>query len=318
MIELIKKFEGLRLKAYLDGGGVATIGYGTTKGVKLGDTCTQEQADEWLQRDAQESITAIDRLVTVPLTSGQKDALTSFIYNVGIHAFETSTMLKLLNAGDYAGAAGQFDRWTHDNGKVVQGLVNRRAEEKAIFIGDKPMFPFLAAAIPSLISAIPEFAKMFQSPDVASRNVAAVTKAAELITTAVGASNVQEAVEKVQADPAMAKVADDTIRANRSDLMDMIERIDAMEQKAIGTARDFNTSEPPLFGNVKFIHIMSLVVVIAAVSAIGYVLGTSEDATERSMALQTLLLTGFGGVMLYWLGSSSGSDKKTEMLTKKG
>lgn len=133
-LELLKGHEGLRLKAYPDTGRVATIGYGHTHGVRLGDTCTKEQAATWLGQDAHLAEVAVNGLVRVPLTQNQFDALVSFVFNVGGNAFATSTMLRLLNSGDYAGAAKQFDRWVYDNGKVINGLVLRRADERDLFL----------------------------------------------------------------------------------------------------------------------------------------------------------------------------------------
>jgi lysozyme len=132
-IELIKKQEALRLKAYPDTGGVWTIGYGHTKGVKRGDVCTAEQAEQWLIEDTASAVKDVNRLVQVVLTQNQFDALVSFVFNVGGSAFSSSTMLIRLNAGDYLGTAKQFSRWIYDDGKVQGGLITRRAREAALF-----------------------------------------------------------------------------------------------------------------------------------------------------------------------------------------
>lgn len=132
-IELVKKFEGFRPTAYLCPAGVWTIGYGTTENVSPGDEVTEQQAEVMLMEDLLEASAAIDRLVTVPLTQEQYDALTSFIYNVGETAFRRSTMLKLLNAGDYEGAAAQFPRWNRGGGRVLAGLTRRRDAERQVF-----------------------------------------------------------------------------------------------------------------------------------------------------------------------------------------
>lgn len=132
-IDLIKRFEGLRLKAYLCPAGVWTIGYGTTKGVKAGQRITEAQAEELLRADVEKFELAVIRTVKAPLTQNQLDALVSLAYNIGNKAFGNSTLLRLLNAGDYAGAAKQFDRWTRGGGKVLPGLVKRRAAERALF-----------------------------------------------------------------------------------------------------------------------------------------------------------------------------------------
>jgi len=134
-LDLIKSFEGLRLSAYKDVVGVVTIGYGTTSGVKMGDTITKERAEQLLREDVERFEQQVLRLVRVPLSQGQHDALVSFVYNLGAGNLSNSTLLRLLNAGDYAGAAAQFDRWNKAGGKVLSGLVRRRAAERALFEG---------------------------------------------------------------------------------------------------------------------------------------------------------------------------------------
>lgn len=137
-IGLIKSFEGCKLTAYPDPGSKDgkpwTIGWGTTRGVRPGMTITQEEADLLLAEDINSFAAAVNRLVTVPLNQNQFDALTSFAYNVGSSNLGSSTLLRLLNEGDYEGAAGQFGRWVKGaSGEVLPGLVRRRAAEKALF-----------------------------------------------------------------------------------------------------------------------------------------------------------------------------------------
>ena len=133
-LELIKDFEGLRLEAYLCSAKVWTIGYGHTKDVKKGDTCTLEEAEAFLVADVKWVLTAVERTVKVPLTPGQRAAVNSFIFNCGATAFRTSTLLRKLNAGDYKGAADEFPRWNKAGGKVIKGLVRRRASERKVFL----------------------------------------------------------------------------------------------------------------------------------------------------------------------------------------
>ncbi|WP_312450056.1 lysozyme [Stutzerimonas nitrititolerans] len=132
---MIKSFEGLRLSAYKCPADVWTIGYGTTAGVKEGQIITKERAEELLRDDVKRFEDQVLRLVKVPLTQGQLDALVSFTYNLGAANLGNSTLLRLLNAGDYKGAAAQFDRWTKAGGKELPGLVKRRAAERALFEG---------------------------------------------------------------------------------------------------------------------------------------------------------------------------------------
>ena len=132
-VDLIKKWEGCKLEAYLDGGGVPTIGYGHTKGVKLGDKITQQQADAWLDEEVPEYFFGILSVTNVGLNPNQLAALTSLVYNIVLNAYKNSTLLKLLNEGKILEASNQFERWNKDNGKVVVGLTNRRLDEKRVF-----------------------------------------------------------------------------------------------------------------------------------------------------------------------------------------
>lgn len=132
-LAIVKRAEGLKFNAYRDTGGIWTIGWGHTKGVKEGDTCTLEQAQAWIEDDVRDAEMVVNAVVSVPLTQNQFDALVSFVFNEGGRQFGSSTMLRLLNAGDYAGVAPQFDRWIYDDGQVEPGLVTRRAAERALF-----------------------------------------------------------------------------------------------------------------------------------------------------------------------------------------
>lgn len=132
-VELVKQFEGFRSTAYQCQAGVWTIGYGTTENVDPGDEITEQAAEEMLMDDLIEASSDVDQLVYVELTQEQYDALTSFVYNVGRNAFRNSTMLKLLNAGDYEGAAKQFPRWNKAAGRVLAGLTQRRKAERRVF-----------------------------------------------------------------------------------------------------------------------------------------------------------------------------------------
>ena len=134
-IDIIKKHEGLRLEAYLptpnDGW---TIGYGHTHTTKQGMKITAGQAESLLRKDIIWVEKAVNTLVVVPLTQNQFDALASFVFNVGEGAFSTSTLLRLLNSGDYEGAANQFLRWNKQKGRVLNGLTKRREEERKLFL----------------------------------------------------------------------------------------------------------------------------------------------------------------------------------------
>lgn len=132
--EIVKHFEGCKLQAYLCPAGIPTIGYGHTNNVKLGDTCTQQEADEWLDDDFFYATADVKAVVKVPLTDNQLDALASFVFNLGVRKLIQSTLLKKLNAGDYPGAANEFDKWVFAVGKKLNGLIARRAAEKELFL----------------------------------------------------------------------------------------------------------------------------------------------------------------------------------------
>ncbi len=123
--------EALRLKAYLDGGGVPTIGWGHTEGVALGHVITRPMAVQLLAADLAATYAAIDRLVTVPLKQGQFDCLADFTFNLGEGQLKGSTLLRRLNARDYVGASQELVRWLYDNGQLVNGLAKRRGREFA-------------------------------------------------------------------------------------------------------------------------------------------------------------------------------------------
>ena len=137
-ILLIERFEGLKLRAYRDGNGIWTIGYGHTgagqvSAVTCGEFETQAQAEADLCGDIAGAEAAVTRLVRVPLTQGQFDALVSFTYNEGQGRLRDSTLLKLLNAGCYKLAAGAFGSWDIVAGEVSEGLEARRQAEVSLF-----------------------------------------------------------------------------------------------------------------------------------------------------------------------------------------
>lgn len=132
--KLVAQFEGLSLHAYQDQGGIWTIGYGHTQGVKAGDICTTEQALIWLGGDLGVADAALARLATVPLTQNEYDALTSLVFNIGQGNFAKSTVLGQLKQGFYPEAADAILMWNKVAGVVNNGLVRRRAAERALFL----------------------------------------------------------------------------------------------------------------------------------------------------------------------------------------
>jgi lysozyme len=137
----LEEREGFKAFAYRDTNGTWTIGFGTTvvdgKPVEQGMTCSRPQASAWMDRDTALVQTAINKVVRVPITQNQFDALVSFVYNIGIGAFLGSTMLKMINAAAMIDAAAQFKRWDKETigGKLVanKGLHARRLLEQSLF-----------------------------------------------------------------------------------------------------------------------------------------------------------------------------------------
>lgn len=133
-LDLVKSFEGLKLRAYLCPAKVWTIGYGSTgPHVTPGKVVTEAQANDLLQDDLDRFEKAVTRLVTVPLTQNQYDALVSFAFNVGISALERSTLLKRVNARLFDQARAEFAKWNRAGGRPLAGLTRRRAAEAALF-----------------------------------------------------------------------------------------------------------------------------------------------------------------------------------------
>jgi len=139
--QMIGQFEGLRLTAYYDQVGVLTIGYGTTNAVLPpsmqfgpGTTITQAQAVQYLQYAVNTKFApAVNNLVKVSITQQEFDSLVSFAYNLGAGSLANSTLLRLLNAGQYGAAQKQFLVWNKAGGVAVRGLTNRRLGEAANF-----------------------------------------------------------------------------------------------------------------------------------------------------------------------------------------
>jgi lysozyme len=142
-LDLMKEFEGLRLKAYPDpgtGGEPITIGYGTTAraGVgivpKLGMTITKAEADEYFRRTLVKFEAQIRPHIKAPINENEFGAFMSLAYNIGPGAFAKSSALRKFNAGDKAGAANAILLWNKAGGRVMKGLQRRRAAERALFL----------------------------------------------------------------------------------------------------------------------------------------------------------------------------------------
>lgn len=135
-LALTRSFEGLRLEAYQDSAGVWTIGYGHTgPEVHHGQCISEAQAVALLGSDLSSAVECVRRAVRVELAQHQFDALVDFCFNVGRGNFMNSSLLRYVNRGEFDAAAVQFGLWVHAGGKVVMGLVRRRAAEAALFSG---------------------------------------------------------------------------------------------------------------------------------------------------------------------------------------
>jgi lysozyme len=185
-IELIKRFEGLRLQAYLCPAGVWTVGFGHTSAagepkVVMGMRITADEAADILVKDLVKYEAAVTKALTRAPNENQFAAMVSLCYNIGGGAFARSSVARLFNAGDVSGAADAFGRWNKAGGKVLNGLVRRRAEERALFLApvSKP------APVPPIPDAkpAPEPSKPPEKPSkVLAWIVAALITAAAVVT----------------------------------------------------------------------------------------------------------------------------------------
>lgn len=317
-LQLIREFEGLRLRAYDDGTGVQSIGYGHTHGVSQGDTCTQEQAEAWLREDAAEAESAVRRLVTVPLSQSQIDALTSFVFNLGPNALERSTLLLKLNAGDYSGAAAEFSRWVFAGGKQLPGLVKRRESEAELFASGKtppvakkesimPIPAILAALLPVLANAVPELAKIIKpGSESAEKNAAVATKVFEVAQQALGATNAQQVAEQVQSDPKAAQIVRDAVREQWFTLSDLMQVHEADESSRVAAAdRNIALSKETGGRWLWLVGAVAATIIVASYGIVWLVLTRDSFSDEtRALLLGQVVILGFGTVVSFLFGSS--------------
>jgi lysozyme len=141
-IDLIKRFEGFRGKPYLCPAGIPTIGYGNTsyqngRSVTLKDPAISvEQAEKLLVDTVQLFAAEVGKLLKVEVTQGQFDALVDFAYNMGASKLAGSTLLRLVNSGDFSGAEAEFGKWVYGGGVKLPGLVLRREAARKLFRGE--------------------------------------------------------------------------------------------------------------------------------------------------------------------------------------
>jgi lysozyme len=191
--ELIKAFEGLHavkadgtVRAYICPAGKWTIGYGSTKGVRSGMNITKQEAEELLVKDVEVFEEAVNRLVKVPLTQNQFDALVSFVFNVGEGNFARSTLLRKLNTGDYDSGPSELNRWNKArvNGTLtaLKGLTRRRAAEGALFSMDAPLANESKNLMPQKVCT-DEVKPLGKSRTIAGLGVAGISTALSEIST---------------------------------------------------------------------------------------------------------------------------------------
>ncbi|HEV2577948.1 MAG TPA: lysozyme [Acidobacteriaceae bacterium] len=154
-LALTRSFEGLRLTAYQDSAGVWTIGFGHTGSeVRAGQHINEAEAEALLRADLDASVKCVRQAVKVPLTQHQFDALADFCFNAGRGSFLGSTLLHDVNRCNFASAAAQFGLWVHAGGRVIPGLVRRRAAEAALFSGQGNCTPSTEVAVAEPGSAL--------------------------------------------------------------------------------------------------------------------------------------------------------------------
>jgi lysozyme len=131
-LKLTEDSEGCKLRAYQDTGGIWTIGYGHTQKVRPNDIIDNNTAVTFLKHDVEYAVSVVNTHA-LPCTQGQFDALVDFVFNVGPSQFLGSHLYSYHKAGEYNKAAAEFPKWKHDNGKVIDGLVKRRAKERQLY-----------------------------------------------------------------------------------------------------------------------------------------------------------------------------------------
>lgn len=167
-VNLVKEFEGYHKRlpngdctTYVCPAGVLTLGYGSTTGFKKGDVWTHAKAVSELKKTLEEFAGKVADLLTVEVNQNQFDALASFAYNVGVGAVSRSTLLKRVNAGDFEAAAKEFAKWNKGGGRVLSGLVTRRAREAELFA--TPVEEEPAPSMPQAVDAPAEGGGVFSN-----------------------------------------------------------------------------------------------------------------------------------------------------------
>lgn len=335
--DLIKQFEGLRLDAYRDPVGIWTVGYGHTP-AQPGQRISHAEAEELLDADLLTAESAVRAQITAPLTQGQFDALVSFTFNLGARRLQDSTLRRLLNGGDYAGAQEEFGRWIHAGGRKLPGLVARREAEAALFgasappqpapVADatiqfteaKPMSPFIVPALNALATVLPAIKDTLFDKDktVPERNAEAAVKLVEAAKSAIGAPNEQALVETLKSDPASHEPARKAMQAVWFDVTEA-------GGGGIAGAREFATEhaggrygrvlEVVTYCALGFLMLANLAVFGGAVAA----LATGSEYVDQLLNQAAIVIQADIGAALtalgFWLGSSVAKNRGIEVKT---
>jgi len=202
-LDLLTRYEDFRPKPYDDGTGTLTIGYGHTRSAVMPALITEEEARELLRQDLEYFSAVLYRNVLVPLNENQFSALVSFVYNVGEGNFRNSTLLKKLNNQNFKAASAEFEKWTKADGRVLTGLIRRRAAEQQLFrtappakvdVNVIPGSTYVAAALTN-----PETGEMSEAnqkveinPAVVQAMVVVISPGARMFIPEGGAANEDE------------------------------------------------------------------------------------------------------------------------------
>lgn len=349
----IQRHEGLRLDAYQDSAGVWTIGYGSTRytdgtPVKQGDMLASKSAADVLFRETlREYESAVSRAVLVPLSQPQFDALVSLAYNIGTQAFSGSTLLKRLNAHDYAAAANEFLRWNRAGDQVLDGLRRRREAERAMFLSDTrpndafagldvspisapnlsaadkpaklgitPMAPLVPALIGLLSSVAPDLIRIFSDKDkpVSERNTDAALRVLDIAKQVAGTETPAAAVEQIVADPAKQAAFRDAVQAEWYQLSPG----DGGGVTGARTALQSAISQPGWAGIAAAAN--QLAMDVAIVGGGGYILWAVVSHPSTSSDIRSLIIGSIAGyiaaVVQFRYGSSVSSRAKDAALAQ--
>ncbi len=354
LLSELRAREALRLDAYPDPGSRDgtpwTIGYGCTtyedgSSVRPTDHITGERAEALFRHHVGVAEKVVTLHVKTPLNRNQFDALVSFAFNVGAEQFRTSTLVKKLNLGDVSGAAAQFDQWVYNDGVRLAGLVTRRRNERELFerqvtpasvppptntAQDKPdmapaLIPLLPLILDAAVTLIPTLGKLFKGEKpsaVAERNMSAFEAVADkvvpILVATTGAPNLQGAVERIQADNSIASKVDDAVRMNYAELNDILE---ASRDKARKFVMEYQSQAHvrKVVGNFTFIEFFSILLTVYGMLGGGYVLVMNDQFGSQIVGgvITLILIGGFVGTKEFWLGTSSESQRKTDLIANK-